>query len=181
MSPFPTFVLSILMCVSLCSSTTRDAQPHVTSSGVVFEATNELTQFNGRTARLLVRLTDDGKVEWDKYVRRNVWEPQTSSISAERLSEIRRTLNSIDTSQLHGVMGPYHIYVDTSVELQIHMAARQGEVTFSVRNPWSPSVIPTRKLMPKEVRAVVCEIDGLHAQVAGDPVDQMCKESTSPR
>jgi hypothetical protein len=104
----------------------------------VLEATS-MTRGQTEMQYLLVRLTNNGKVEWDKYAR-NAWERQTSSVSAERVSKIQRTLDSIDKSQLHGAMGPYHVYVDTSVELRIQMTVRQGEVTFSVTNPWSDQV-----------------------------------------
>jgi hypothetical protein len=75
-------------------------------------------------------------------------------------------------------MGPYYVYTDTEVTLQIHMAARQQKVTFSVVNPWH-SGMPGPEPMPKDVKAVVCEIDRLHAQVANVPVTKMCKASNS--
>ena len=179
MSSFPSFILSILMCINLFSAAANDARSPVSAPIVVLEATSITRNQGAEIQYLLVRLTDDGKVEWDKYVG-NAWERQTSSVSAERVSKIQRTLDSIDKSRLHGARGPYHVYEDTSVELRIQMAARQGEVTFSVTNPWSEPGMPSRKRMPKEVRLVVCEVDGLYAQVAGVSVDPMCKASTSP-
>jgi hypothetical protein len=174
MPHFFSFVLSLLICIGSFSATASDAQSQISSPIVVLEATSTMHGIGGyQNQHMLVRLTNDGKVEWDKAVG-NAWERQTSSVSAERVSEIQRTLASIEKSLIHGTMGPYNIYIDTSVELQIHMAARQGEVTFSVMNPWPPSEMP-RKPMPKDVKTVVCEIDRLHAQVASVPINQMCK------
>jgi hypothetical protein len=167
------------MSINLCSAAVNNARWPVSPPIVVLEATSMTRGQGAEIQYLLVRLTDDGKVEWDKYVG-NAWERQTSSVSAERVSKIQRTLDSIDKSRLHGATGPYHVYEDTSVELRIQMTARQGEVTFSVTNPWSEPGMPSRKRMPKEVRLVVCEVDGLYAQVADVSVDPMCKASTSP-
>lgn len=179
MSPFPTFFLSILMSITLFSTTVNNARWPVSPPIVVLEATSTTRNQGSEIQYLLVRLTDDGTVEWDKYVG-NAWEHQTSSVSAERVAKIQRTLDSIDKNRLHGAMGPYHIYEDTSQELRIRMAARQGDVTFSVMNPWSEPGTPNRKRMPKEVRLIVCEVDGLYAQVAGASVGPMCKATASP-
>jgi hypothetical protein len=177
MSRFLSCVLSILTCVTSFCAMASDAQSPVSSPIVVLEATSTI-HANGlyQNQHLLVRLTGDGKVEWDKWVG-NVWERQTSSVSAERVSEIRRTLDAIDKNLVHGKMGPYYAYVDTSVDDQIHMVVGQEEVTFSVTNPWPPGVLPNRKPMPKDVKAVVCEIDRLHAQVANITVNELCKAS----
>jgi hypothetical protein len=110
-------------------------------------------------------------VEWDKAVG-NAWERHASSVSAEQVSEIRRTLDAIDKSAVNGKMGPYHVYEDASVELQIHMIVGQEYLAFSVVNPWLPGA--NRKRMPKDVKAVVCEIDRLYAQVANSPINKLC-------
>src|SRR5450631_3258111 len=100
MSPFPTFILSILTSISLFSAAVNNARWHVAPPIVVLEATSMTGNQGSEIQYLLVRLTDDGKVEWDKHVG-NAWERQTSSVSAERVSEIQRTLDSIDKSLLH--------------------------------------------------------------------------------
>jgi len=174
MPPFRRFILSFFTCINVFSAMKSNAQSQISTPIVVLEATSIDHQFNGyETQCLFVRLTDDGKVEWDEYVG-NAWKRQTSSVTAERVSEIQRTLDSIDKSLVHGTMGPYHIYVDTSTEFKIRMTSRQGDVSFSVQNPWPPLVIPSRKPMPKDVKAVVCEIARLRAQVANTPVNEMC-------
>jgi hypothetical protein len=179
MSSFPSVILTILMCVNSFSATANNARRPVSPPIVVLEATGIARNQGSETKFLLVQLTDDGTVEWDKYVG-NAWKRQTSSVSAERVSKIQRTLDSIDKNRLHGAMGPYYLYVDTSLELRIQMAAKQGEFTFSVTNPWPEPGLPSLKRMPKEVSLVVCEVEGLYAQVTGGPVDPMCNANSSP-
>jgi hypothetical protein len=179
MPAFPRLILSLLTCINLFSAIAGNAQSQDSSPTVLLEATSIMHGVGGYEEKhLFVRLTGDGKVEWDKYVG-NSWERQASSVTAERVLEIQRTLDSIDKSLVHGTMGPYHIYVDTSTELKIHMTARQGDVSFSVQNPWPPSVIPNHKPMPKDVKAVLCEADWLQAQVANLPVSELCKPQKS--
>jgi hypothetical protein len=91
------------------------------------------------------------------------------------VSEVRRTLDAINKSLVHGKMGPYHVYEDVSDELRIHVMVGQEEVAFSVMNPWPPGRLPGRKPMPRDVKVIVCEIDSLHAQVANIPVNELCK------
>jgi hypothetical protein len=171
------YVLSILLCVNPFLAMASDVQPQASSPIVVLEATSTVHANNAyRDQFLLVRLTDDGKVEWDKPVVPRGSERQTGSVSAEQVSEIKRTLDAIHGSSLHGSMGPYGIYEDASEELQIKMTTKKGAVTFSVINPWvSSDESRHHKRMPKDVRAVVCEIDRLHAQVADVPVKEVCK------
>jgi hypothetical protein len=128
---------------------------------------------------LVVRLTDNGKVEWDKLVDSRVSERQTSSVSAEVVSNIERTLKAVDQSLFGGKMGPYYVCLDTSSDLQVRMTARSGELTFLVTNPWSPGIV--RKPMPKDVKTVVCEISRLRTQVGNIPIDQMCKATNASR
>jgi hypothetical protein len=171
------YVLSILLCINPFFAMASDVSQ--ASPIVVLEATTTVHSNGYNGQYLLVRLTDDGKVEWDKPVVPRGSERQTASVSAERVSEIRRTLDAIHKNSLRGSMGPYDIYEDWSVELQIHMTAKKGEVTFSVINPWGTSdESPRHKRMPRDVRVVVCEIDRLHAQVADVPVEEMCRATT---
>ena len=171
------YVLSILLCINPFLAMASDVQAQASSPIVVIEATSTVHANNAyRDQLLLVRLTDDGKVEWDKLVVPRGSERQTGSVSAERVSEIKRRLYAIHGSSLHGSMGPYGIYEDWSVELQIKMTTKKGEATFSVINPWASSGGSRRhKRLPRDVRVVVCEIDRLHAQVADVPVTEVCK------
>lgn len=167
-------VLLILVYVNSFCTTAGVAQSRVASPIIVLEVTTTNSGIGGyRDKHMLVRLTDDGKVEWDKPVGQQAWERQTSSVSAELVFDIERTLMAVDESLIRGKMGPYFVYVDTSVELQVQMTARQGEVTFLVMNPWSSRLV--KKPMPKDVKTVVCEISMLEARVANTPIDRMCK------
>lgn len=170
----PPFLIGIL----LFCATPISPQSQVSSPTVVVEATNTIHGIGSyQNTWLLVRLTDDGKLEWDKRVG-NAWESQAGSLTAERVAAIKRSLDAIDRNQMRDKMGPYHAYTDTSVELRVRLTTSQGVLAFTVMNPWScemPSCL-TRKPLPKDVKTVVCEIEELRAQVASDePVDSICK------
>ena len=180
MSRVLSYLLSILIWISVVCVMASRAQSGVSSPIVILEATSTMHGIGGYENKLLlVRLTDDGKVEWDKLVGSQVSERETSSVSAEVVSNIERALKNVDESLFRGKMGPYYVYVDTSIELQVRMTASSGQVTFLVTNPWSPGIV--RKPMPNDVKTVVCEISRLHAQVANTPVNQMCKASNTSR
>jgi hypothetical protein len=177
-----TYVLSVLLfCSSFCTIA-AGVQSQASSPNVVLEVTSTNYGVGGhQDKRLLIRLTDDGKVEWDNWLGNN-WKRETSAINAERVSEVQRALDGIDsTSVRNKKVGPYHIYMDNSVVLQIQMHVRQEQVTFSVINPW-PSNMPSEaehslihKTMPKNVKVVVCEIDKLSGEVAHTPVSELCQ------
>jgi hypothetical protein len=171
-------ILSILISANAICATANQAEPAASSPQVVLEATNTTRGTGGYKAELLlVRLTDDGKVEWDnvggwdKLEGQYTRERQISTVSAGVVSKIKRTLTTVDESRIRSKMGPYYIYTDTTAELQIRMIAGPGSVTFTVLNPWQGYV---QKPMPKDIKTVVCEISRLHAQVANTPVDEMC-------
>jgi len=171
--------LPIVICAHSFCTIASDGQSRVSHPIVVLEGINAIHGFGEHQAdRMLVRLTDDGKVQWDKWVG-NTWKRQISSVSVERMSEIRRSLDTVDQSQLRAKMGPYHRYVDTSVELHIRMATSRGELVFSVLNPWWND-IPSKPI-PKDMKTVVCEISRLHAQVAKESVDHMCETINAPQ
>jgi hypothetical protein len=176
---FPRLIQSLAICINFFSVLASNTQSQDPPPTVVLEATSILRGIGSyEKEHLLSRLTNDGKVEWDKYVA-NKWERQTSSVTSERVSEIQRRLDSVDKSLLHDAMGPYYIYVDTSTEVKIRTTAKQRDVAFSVQNPWPPGIIPSHKPMPKDVKAVLCEIDRLQAQVANLPIREMCKPRDS--
>jgi hypothetical protein len=175
-----TYVFSILIWINAaCNTAGGSPQSGASTPAVVLEATGTRHGIGGYENKLLeVRLTDDGKVEWDEPVGHHVSERKTSFVSAEVVSNIERTLEAVDRSLFHGKMGPYYLYTDTSYELQVRVAARPGDLTFLVINPW-PSVF-FRKPMPPDVKIVVCEINKLRAQVTNTEVDQMCKVTNTP-
>jgi hypothetical protein len=132
---------------------------------------------------LLVRLTEDGKIEWDEWKAFQAFpafERHTGLVSANVLSEVQHALNMVDQSLFRSQMGPYYVYIDTVDELQVRMKTKTGPVEFRMINPWSSGMMP-RQPMPKDVRIVFCKIDTLYAQNAQSPVDQACKTSDSSR
>lgn len=166
-------VLLVAICVHSFCAVASDAQSRVSPPVVVLEAISTIHGIGGHNdVQMLVRLTDDGKVEWDKWVGKTL-KRQSSSLTNERMSEVKRSLDAIDQSGLHPNMGPYYVYVDTETELRIRMATSRGELTFSVLNPWSEGLV--NKPMPKNVKAVVCEISRLSARVAKEPIDHLCE------
>jgi len=172
------YVSSLMIGILLFCVTPINSQPQVPSPTVVLEATNTIDGIGGyQNTSLLVRLTDDGKLTWDKWVG-NAWESQVGSLTTEGISAIKRSLDAIDGSRMRDKMGPYHTYTDTSVELRVRLTTSQGVFAFTVMNPWScetPSCL-TRKPLPKDVRTVVCAINRLRVEVVPDePIDPMCK------
>lgn len=181
MSRNSSYVFLILIWISaVCSTAGGCPQSGVPKPVTVLEATSRTHGIGGYENKvLIVRLSDDGKVEWDKPVGPGVSERQSSSVSAEVVSNIKRTLKAVDPSLFRGRLGPYYVYVDTSDELQVRMAARSGDLTFLVTNPWPPGI--AQKAMPQNVKTVVCEISKLHARVANTAVSRMCKATDTLR
>lgn len=168
-------ILPVLICVHSFCAVASDAQSRVSPPIVVLEAINTIHGIGGHNdVQMLVRLTDDGKVQWDKWVGR-AWKRQTSSLSAERMSEIKRSLDAIDQGGLRANLGPYNVYTDTETELRIRMSTSRGELTLSVLNPWLSGESVEGKPMPKNVKAIVCEISRLRARVAKEPIDRLCQ------
>jgi hypothetical protein len=177
-----TYVLWVLLFYGSFCTIAAGVQSQASSPNVVLEVISTNYGIGGHQDKeLLIRLTDDGKVEWDNWLG-NTRKRETSAVNAKRVSEVQRALDGIDsTSVRNKKMGPYHIYMDTSVVLQIQMHVRQEQVTFSVTNPW-PSNMPSEvddalihKAMPKNVKVVVCEIDRLSSGVRNTPVSELCK------
>jgi hypothetical protein len=165
-------LLFLIFIVSSCADTVG-AQSQSTSPAVILEA---ISTFNGLGAdqdkHLLLRLRADGRLDWDK-VAGYVWERQTSFVNERVVSDVERALDTVRLGSVRGAMGPYFIYEDSSVEIQVQMTARKREITFLAINPWWD--VRARKHMPKDLKTVICEINSLRALVASDSVDQLCK------
>jgi hypothetical protein len=179
MSRILRYVQSTLIWIGAVCAMAGCARPTATPPAVVFEATNTHRGMGYEEKSLLVRLSEDGKIEWDKWKAPRVVERQTGSVSANAVSEIQHALNTVDQSLFRSKMGPYYIYVDTSDELQVRMKTKTGPVEFLLINPWSSGM--PRQPMPTDVRIVFCEIDALYAQKANYAVDQTCKTNDSSR
>src|ERR1700721_3550317 len=167
-------LVGFLTLAVICCSKVDAPRRTAANLKVLLDATDTVHGIGGyKNTRMLVRLTDDGRVEWDKWVNKG-WQRNTSWISPAEVTSIKRRLETVDETKITSKMGPYNIYVDTSVELSIRMATRTGLISFSVIDPWS-SNLPRDALgegrippMPDAVESVVCEIDVLHGQTLGD-------------
>ena len=175
------YVLLLTVGIVLFCAISVGPQSKISLPTVVLEATNTHHEIGGyHDTWLLVRLSDDGTLEWDKWVG-NAWEMQRGSVTAERVSEIKRTLGTVERAQIHDKMGPYHLYIDTSNELQLRLMNSQEVLTFAVINPWSCNRELTcfnEKSLPKNLKTVICEISTLRNHVADEPIDPMCKPLT---
>jgi hypothetical protein len=155
------------------------ARPTTPVPGVVLEATLKHHGMGQEAERLLVRLTEDGKTEWDEWKAFPASERHTGSVSANVVSEVQHALNTVDQSVFRSQLGPYYGYTDTWNELQVRMKTKTGPVEFQLMNPWQSG--RPQKPMPTDVRIVFCEIDTLDAKNANHPIDEACKTNDSPR
>jgi hypothetical protein len=121
----------------------------------------------------LLRLSNDGKVEWETAQWQKPNELHSTRISPERVSAITQRLAGIDPKAIQAEMGPYNRYLDTGVELFIRVDTPKWKREFTVLNPWSDWRL---KPLPTELKAVICEISRLQVEVAAEPVQPMCSE-----
>jgi hypothetical protein len=148
-----------------------------TPAPVIVEATSSMHGIGGyEQKQLLVRLTDDGKVQWETTQWQKPNELHSTRIDPELVSAIRLRLDEIDPAAIQAKMGPYNRYVDTSVELFIRVDTLKWKREFTVLNPWPHWPLKPR---PKELKAVICDIDRLHAQVAEESVEPMCAKASA--
>ena len=148
------------------------AQQPTSPAAVVIEATSTMHFIKNYTdRRLWVRLTKDGKVEWEESLQGKPYELHSAQVSPKQLVTVEQDLNSVDWGKVHGRMGPYNAYIDTSVEVRINALTTGGNRQFSVVNPWPGSPV---KPMPPELKRILCELDDLHAQATGEPPHKMC-------
>jgi len=179
MSRIPQYVQLTLMLIGAVCTMAGCARPTAPVPVVVLEATHIHHGMGQEAERLLVRLTEDGKIEWDEWKAFPASERHTGSVSANVVSEVQHALNTVDQSLFRSQLGPYYVYIDTSDELQVRMKTKTGPVEFRLINPWSHW--RPLKPMPTDVRIVFCEIDSLYAKNANHAVDETCKANDSPR
>ena len=147
------------------------AQSKVPIPRVVLEATNEIHWPETSFDELFVRLTNDGKVEWDERVGFQKPVRQTTTITSEQVTAIQQALNATDKRGLYEKMGPYYRNTDIWGELRLRVGSPNGVFQFSVINPWGMQKI---KPLPKEVKSIVCEVSTLRSKIAKEPLDKMC-------
>ncbi|PYV83960.1 MAG: hypothetical protein DMG93_06810 [Acidobacteria bacterium] len=95
------------------------------------------------------------------YVNRRLW--------------VRLSDEGTDWNTVHGRMGPYNVYIDSSIEVQISATAANRKHTFSLINPWEPGI--RKGALPLDARKILCELDRLHAQASTSSIHQMCADS----
>ena len=122
----PRLVTKTLLTAFLFSLNQTPVTSSPSESAVILEATNIIHGVGHHVDKtLLVRLRGDGTVEWEKYVGATKSEKHVAKLSTEDTKSIRERLNSIDQASFTGNMGPYAGYVDTWVELKIHLASNE--------------------------------------------------------
>jgi hypothetical protein len=180
-------LLALRACFLLGLLESADAQTNSSQQILVLESTNTIFYGDGhKDVQLLVRLTQNGKVQWEEPV----WQKQlglsykrrVASISPEQVGAIKERLDRIGRNSFHTKIGPYNTYTDTSVELRLRVHTSAGSLAFTVINPWPrdpPYSSSKTKPLPTDVRAVICEASRLRAQLAGEPVPPMCESQKS--
>jgi hypothetical protein len=159
-----------------CSRKTASQQQN--QPAVLLQATLTNHGIGGfRHSSLLVRLTDDGKVEWDDLE----WSPASTRkmtiVGLETVASIERRLGPMDLTGIRDKMGPYNAYIDTSYDIGIRMRRASFEpIEFTVINPWcgeSETCIDSKR-MPQNLLSILCEIEDLRAEVAQKPKRGEC-------
>ena len=178
---FVPLVLGVCFPLSLPADVA--AQTNISEPVLVLESTNVIYGIGGKDTQLLVRLKQNGTVEWEEPVRQKsrgwTYKRKTASISSQQVTSISKRLAVLNKDSFRSKMGPYNSYTDTAVELHLRILTSQGSVAFSVSNPWLctlPSCsMGKSKPIPEEVKSVICEVQKLRAQLASESVDPMCK------
>jgi hypothetical protein len=148
------------------------AQSKVPIPNVVLEATNEIHYAGTSYDELFVRLTNDGKVEWDERVGYQKDLGRTTTIASEQVTSIQQALDATDKRGLREKMGPHYGNTDIWGELQLRVGLPNGVFQFSVINPWGERKI---KPLPKEVQSIICEASKLRSKVDKEPLDKICE------
>jgi len=153
-----------------------NAQQSSSEAGFIVEATNVTRGIGGYVnRRLWVRLSDEGKLEWEERVQGKPDQIRSVQVGPEQVKSLERILNSTDWNTVHGRMGPYNVYIDSSIEVQISATAANRKHTFSLINPWEPGI--RKGALPLDARKILCELDRLHAQASTSSIHQMCADS----
>lgn len=167
------FVLCAVIAFLVPLSSSVQAQ---TPPSVVIDATNSIQGDGGEQKELFVRLTSDGKVEWETTERQKPNELHSGRVAPELVSAITQRLDAVDPEAIQARMGPYNRYVDTSAELFIRIDTSKWKRQFSVVNPWPHWPV---KPLPKELKTVICEVVRLREQVAKEAVRPMCEDGAA--
>jgi len=155
------------------------SQQQISQSSLFVEATNVMKGIGGNANRQLwVRLTQDGRLEWEEPGRGRP--THSSQLTPGQLQSLNELLKSIDWSRIHGEMGPYNVYIDSSVEVQIRIRENGIETSFLLSE--SLAARHQEEVSPGNLKNLLCELDRLHSLAAGGSVDRMCihEDEVSP-
>lgn len=167
--------LVVALCAFVPVARRCHAQSQLSGRRVVLEATELSTGFKLRDKKLLVRLTNDGNVQWDESAGNSKYERRVAMISRNEVIEIQRNLDAVDKTGIHGKMGPYSYEVDTRDLMRLRIASPDGERHFSVIDPWSN--LGVFKPLPNELKLIICEASKLRAKMAKEPLEKICDPS----
>lgn len=176
-------MLTTITALTLTLGSCRPAVPPKPS--VVLEATDTVYGIGNYVGvTLLARLWTDGTIEWEENVGLTARKKLTTKISREDVTSIQKRLASIDLSMLQKKMGPYATYVDTGVELKIHIVTPKGVADATLANPWRSTLqqykIGSEQQMPAGVKNLVCEVSRLRGRLTQDPIDPVCETPAAP-
>jgi hypothetical protein len=140
---------------------------------VLLEATNWQWGIGGyRDKPLIVRLTTDGRIEWDAWTAPGVLKRHAGSVAPSVIAEVQALIDNLDRTKLREKMGPYFMNIDTGEDLHIRARAKAGRLRFTLANPWYTPM--PRKQMPSDIRALFCQIDDLYSQNIKRDRDPAC-------
>lgn len=119
--------------VAIVLSFSSHAQESGRRAKLLIEATQTMSGIGTyRTQHLWVRLMKDGSLEWEELVWGKANQIHSSQVSQNRVAAIEKDLDSTDWTKSRGKLGPYNVYMDSSVEIQIRVATATGNIRFQL-------------------------------------------------
>jgi hypothetical protein len=128
----------------------------------------------GVDQRLWVRISKNGRLEWEEPVEGTPNEFRSVQLDSKKLERFHQLLDSTDWTKFSGTMGPYFVYKDTIFKLRFRVVAAQIEHRFSVGNPWPPG--SREKSLPVDVKNLLCELVLLRSHATDDPINTCLQE-----
>ncbi len=142
---------------------------------LVLEASETIHSQGADETRLLLRVLNDGTVEWDDYANES-WRLRRRSVTSDQVVRTQRLLAGVNVADLRDNLGPYYEYVDTNVAVVVTFQSAIDRFSFTMRNPWTGLFV--NRAMPAEVRAITCEIDGYRHRLVKTESDLQCRPPT---
>jgi hypothetical protein len=178
-------VLLSLFAFGSCLAGPNRAQGQSISNAptVVLESFNIVHEIvDTMRTSLFIRVWSDKKVEYQKSSED--YAVVTASVSDDQLSSLHQRLDAIDMRKIKDQMGPFNVYEHSVLEVLISLSSRGSRFNFKVINPW-PEGVPGRslkkgKLLPKEVKAIICECSRIRSLVSQESIDPNCDSGHVP-